>query len=69
MFVIPGTPALAPNKVESVKTFGGCDNKGSIGNKFVAKYILLIGQSIGKGLNSVVVDRKLILVPPTSAVD
>jgi hypothetical protein len=55
MFVIPGSPALAPDKVESVRTFGGVVSRGSIGSKFVATYILLTGHSIESGLNSVVV--------------
>ena len=44
-------------------------SKGSIGSKFVAKYILLMGQSKDKGLNSVDTDRKSFETPSTNAVD
>ena len=66
---MPGAPALAPDKLESVKTFGGCVSKGSIGNKFVAKYILLIGHSNERGLNSVVIDWKFLGVLPINDVE
>ena len=65
----PGSPALAPDKVEPIRTCGRVVSRGSIGSKFVAKYILLMGHSIESGLNSVVVLRKSILTLFTKADD
>jgi hypothetical protein len=67
--VIPGSPELEPVKVESVKTLGGDVSKGSIGSKFVAKYILRMGHIRDRGLNSVVSLRKFTVPPLVKEVD
>ena len=66
---MPGAPELPPVKLGSSNIFGGCVSKGSMGSKFVAKYILLMGQSKDKGLNSVDANRKSLETPSTKAVD
>ena len=50
-------------------SLGGCESSGSIGNKFVAKYILLIGYINERGLNSVVIDWKFLGVLAINDVD
>jgi hypothetical protein len=69
IFVIPGASELAPDNVESVSTFGGCVSRGSIGSRFVEKYTLLIGHMRDKGLNSVVVSKKLTFASLTYSID
>ena len=64
--MIPGAPALAPAKFGSLYILGGCVSKGSMGSKFVAKYMLLIGHIKEIGLNSVFTDRKFFEAPSTN---